>query len=781
MPRRQDASPSTREAHAKSIFLDALDVPSNQRFAFINARCAGDSDLEIEVSRLIDAHGEPGTPSVLDLDFGRILATELRSENPASATGLANYRLGKELGAGASAYVYLGEQTRPVCRKVAIKMLRTDAVSNSSLMNRFQFEREALAMMAHPNIAKVLDAGESEQGIPFLVMEYVDGVRISTYCNEKKLTIEERLRLLLDVCSGVQHAHHKGVIHRDIKPSNVLITTIDEEPTAKVIDFGVAKLVGDRDFSFLECTRAGQVIGSPAYMSPEQICCEQNVDLRTDIYALGVLMYEVLSGRHPFVNLEDYPCSFETLSKRILDSQSNSFSAIETLANCEDIANCRQLTPDKLAAKLKKDLNWIVTKCMSTNRNERYASVNELALDIERFLRDEPVLASPPSHLYKATKFIKRNRGLVAAGMLVVLCLVTGLIGTTIGMRMALDQKAVAESEKEQAILEKNRADEFSVILQNTFDNIGREITEKDDSHYRGIVRASLSRAIRRLDENDKIATEVNLEVRFKVAGMLLDIGLADEAEIQYDIAADSAKRLFGDESPAYLSALASLAVVFNRQEKLDEAARVNRTVLEIQERILEPGHIDIAITKNNLAMGKKDSESVLLLESVLQTYPIEVGGVHHTFYSAAQQNLGKILSKLERYDEAIKVLDVLLADQEEHLGESHPRTLLARFHLATTLKKNGELSRCYKTVEKLCEIDARDYSPKIEHLELLSQVQRQLGLNTDAIETAELTLALAKDTDDDKTVEIREFIANCKSGLNEYPPSGTEGARDHE
>ncbi len=339
------------------------------------------------------------------------------------------YHLLKKIGEGACGIVYLAEQVTPVRRQVALKLVQQD-ISVRSLVERFKIESQALALMDHPNIAKVLDAGTTSTGRPYFVMELVVGVPITTYCDEHQLNCRERIKLLIPVCKAIQHAHQKGIVHRDIKPSNVMVTLQDEVAVPKVIDFGVAKAVRQGVLGPSELTECNHLIGTPAYMSPEQVGLDGiDIDTRSDIYSLGVLVYELLTGTTPFSQKEFGYTRHEELWKLIREVEPAKPSVrVVAKGKRAEAARCRGTDPTSLAKLLRGDLDCIVMTCLEKDRSHRYETAHGLELDIERYLKCEPVQASPPRWVYRLKKFTRRHRGAVIASILVVLALAAGLI-----------------------------------------------------------------------------------------------------------------------------------------------------------------------------------------------------------------------------------------------------------------------------------------------------------------------------------------------------------------
>jgi WD40 repeat protein/serine/threonine protein kinase len=424
----------------RSIFLAALDIADPaERAAYVAEACGGDAGLSGQVAELLEAHRQPGAfmgrPAP---DLFTTAAAGVPAECPGAVVG--PFKLLEQIGEGGFGVVFMAEQARPVRRRVALKMLKP-GMDSGQVVARFEAERQALALMDHPHIAKVLDAGTTEAGRPYFVMELVRGVPVTDFCDQSHLPVRQRLELFVSVCQAVQHAHQKGVIHRDLKPSNVLVTLHDGEPVAKVIDFGIAKALGQQLTDRTLFTNFAQMVGTPLYMSPEQAQMSGlDVDTRADIYALGVLLYELLTGTTPFDREQFRTAGYDEIRRIIREQEpprpSNRLSTLGMAATT--ISANRRTDPAGLRRLFRGELDWVVMKCLEKDRNRRYDTAAALAADVRRFLSDEPVQACPPSTGYRLRKFAQRNRGSVAAGSALAALLVLGTVGTSIGLVWAL-------------------------------------------------------------------------------------------------------------------------------------------------------------------------------------------------------------------------------------------------------------------------------------------------------------------------------------------------------
>ena len=470
---------------ANEIFLEAVELRSSEeRNAFLDRMCGDDAETRAEVESLLSANAAAAgfleSPPELFGSEGLPRAAEERA-----GSEIGRYRLLEQIGEGGFGVVYRAEQREPVRRLVALKIIKP-GMDTRQVIARFEAERQALAMMDHANIARVFDAGATLAGRPCFVMELVHGVPMTEYCDSHALTLRQRLDLFVPVCQAIQHAHQKGVIHRDIKPSNVLVTTQDERPVPKVIDFGIAKATGLDLTDKTLVTAHKQLIGTPAYMSPEQASHSTDIDTRSDIYSLGVLLYELLTGTMPFdtdrllsgglagiqrILCEEEPhkpstrlseLSRSAAGKRRRSNASGTGASVtsgalpdvDALISLQEIARRRGAEPVALRKRLRGDLDWIVMKCLEKDRMRRYETASGLAADVERYLKNQPVLAGPPGAAYALKKFVARHRWPVTFAAVVAVLTIAGLIGTSIGLKRATDAGARA-NENAAAALQK--------------------------------------------------------------------------------------------------------------------------------------------------------------------------------------------------------------------------------------------------------------------------------------------------------------------------------------
>ena len=444
----------------RQIFLTIVEQPPAQRDALLDAACGADADLRHQVALLLNAHAEG--EGILDRnEAGRLPTGVYEGLSEQAGTQIGPYKLLQQIGEGGMGTVFMAEQTEPVNRKVALKLIKA-GMDSRQVLARFDAERQALAVMDHPNIARIFDAGTSATGRPYFVMELVKGVPITKYCDEQRLTPRQRLELFVPVCQAIQHAHQKGIIHRDIKASNVLIAPYDGKPVVKVIDFGIAKATGQRLTDRTLFTEFGAVVGTLEYMSPEQAeLNNQDIDTRSDIYSLGVLLYELLTGTTPLTKQRLKEAAFAEMLRMIREEEppKPSTRLSKSKDSLPSISAQRQTEPAKLSKLMRGELDWIVMKALEKDRARRYETANGFAMDVQRYLTDEPVQACPPSARYRLRKFVRRNKGPAVAASLVTAVLLVGIVGTTWGMvqaerrRMEAEMARSAEAEqREQAV-----------------------------------------------------------------------------------------------------------------------------------------------------------------------------------------------------------------------------------------------------------------------------------------------------------------------------------------
>ncbi len=636
------------------------------------------------------------------------------------------YRMLQALGEGGFGTVYLAEQEEPVRRRVALKVLKP-GMDSKSVIARFEAERQALALMDHPGVAKVYDAGTTPEGRPYFAMEYVRGEPINVFCEHERLGVDDRVRLMIQVCEAVQHAHMKGVIHRDLKPGNVLVSLVDGRPAPKVIDFGVAKAVSQRLTDSTVYTEVGQLIGTPEYMSPEQARGGSDVDTRADVYSLGAILYELLTGGPPLESTKLRAGGYAGVSRAINELEPVRPSERLTRGATTVLPRLDK-DPTTVARRLRGDLDWIVMKSLEKDRVRRYDGASALARDLERYLRDEPVEAGPPTAAYRLSKFLRRHRGGVAAGAAVALALLLGVAGTTAGFVWALRERDVA---RELAGSEREARDESDAVVAFLGDMLasvdpeerGRDVTVRDvldeasltlperfadrpmiEARLRHVIANSF-RALGRLPEADEHLTRVHemrratlgdehgetLRALANLAGLRMEQGRYGDAATLGERAAEGMRRAFGEDHRATLGAMNNLAMALRHTDRRAEAEAILRRTHEGQQRALGPTHPETLGSLTNLGalLGdlRRHSEAVPLLEEALSRWR-SAHGDDHPGTLFAEHELGMTLLAMGRVPEAEEMLRRVVAARERVLGEAHPDTLGAASNLGFVLSR---------------------------------------------------------------------------------------------
>ncbi len=585
----------------QAIFLAAVEAEDPaKRSEVLNAQCADDAELRARVETLLRLHDQSrGLPEVGTFNFARERQATGIGPTAASAGKIIDgrYRLLEEIGEGGMGTVWVAEQIQPVRRRVAIKLIKL-GMDSRHVLSRFELERQALAVMDHPNIAKVLDGGATDQGRPFFVMEYVKGVPITEYCDQARVNVDGRLQLFVQVCQAVQHAHQKGIIHRDLKPSNILVCLYDGRPIPKVIDFGLAKAMDQPLAEHILYTAHGVIVGTPLYMSPEQAEFNNlDVDTRADIYSLGVILYELLTGTTPLDRQRFKDAAWQEIVRLIKEEEpSKPSTKLSGSGALPSVAAQRNLEPAQLTRLVRGDLDWIVMKALEKERSRRYETANGLARDLERYLADEVVEARPPSAGYRLLKLIRRNRRLVVAVGLIALALVGGIAGTTWGMfravqaqkaeaaraegeRLALldaeEQKAKAIAANERTQKARDRAERRFELAVEAIENfrtvVDRNLDVKNRTENEALRKALLQAPLgyyQKLRDDLSSGGDASPEVRtqlgdayLKLASLNHEIGSQADALKEFDEAESLFERLFREapivQKPKYRARLA--------------------------------------------------------------------------------------------------------------------------------------------------------------------------------------------------------------------------------
>jgi serine/threonine protein kinase/tetratricopeptide (TPR) repeat protein len=699
----------------KAVFLAALDKATPvERAAFLDEACADDADLRRRVEALLQAHDQPdrlldrpaaehlgGERTVVPGAAGEVVSTVVprAAGEPVGTVIAGRYTLLEAIGEGGMGTVWLAEQTEPVRRKVALKLIKA-GMDSRQVLARFEAERQALALMDHPNIAKVLDGGATADGRPFFAMELVQGVPITEYCDVRRLTPKERLELFVPVCQAIQHAHQKGVIHRDIKPSNVLVARYDDKPVPKVIDFGVAKATGEPLTDHTINTGFGGLVGTPQYMSPEQATFNNlDIDTRTDVYSLGVLLYELLTGTPPFSRKElEEKGLLEILRVVREEEATRPSSKLSTADELPILSVNRGTEPNKLTALLRSDLDWIVMKALEKDRSRRYDTANSFAADINRYLSGEPVLAHPPSTAYRLKKFFRRNRPQVIAAGVVLVALVAGVVGTTLGLVEARRQEGIARGERDLAAARLTKLENGVEILGSVFANLDPTAEQRGGDSLGVALGKQLDRAAKELQGDAVGEPLVVARLQGTLGASLSGLGQYAKAIEVLESALATRAALLGDEHKDTLRLRINLANAYLNSGQPQRA-------LELFERSIPAlaGHLGTdspAVLRGRasyataLVGARRFEEATRQLASVLKDYQAKGLGEDHQAL-IAENMLAYAYMQAGQFARAIPVLERILPVCERKPGPDHPDTLIIRNNLAMAYNQAGQYARC--------------------------------------------------------------------------------------
>ncbi len=743
------------------LFTEAVALSAAGRAALLERVGLSDAGLRERVEALLKAHDRVG-------DFLEHPPEETVQARPTSAVSeqpgdrIGRYKLLQQIGEGGCGVVYMAEQEEPVRRRVALKIIKP-GMDTRSVIARFEAERQALAMMDHPNIAKVFDAGATDSGRPFFVMELVRGQRITDYCDEHALTTEARLELFIQVCQAVQHAHQKGIIHRDLKPSNILVTTSFEgAPLPVVIDFGIVKAVPNlqlTDKTFF--TAFEMLIGTPAYMSPEQAAFTSvDVDTRTDIYSLGVLLYELLTGSTPFNTSDLMKAGLDEIRRVIREVEPARPSTRLLRLSGQDLTTValrRRAEPPKLIRAIAGDLDWIAMKALEKDRTRRYETANGLARDIRRFLANETISARPPSGLYRFAKLVRRNRLLFGGLGLFSLLLVASLVivsATLAKERQARHEADVAlqqaRADQAKAETEATRSRQVTRFLEAMLEGVGPSVALGEDTR---MLRGILDRTAAGLDRSLAGQPEVEAQLRGLIGRLYLDLGQYDAAEDMHtaelalcesqfnangpevatalahlgnarwkkrDLAgAETAFRralgirrnLHGNEHPSVAAILNSLGAVCRRQRRLEESESLTREGLAIRQRLFGRDNLEVADSLRNLAIllvdqGRRDEaeeagRAMLAMRRRLL-------GPEHPQVATALTDLAWIIGVDGNAKEVEALETEAFLIQRKTLGDAHPDVAKSAYLLAERMRRQGALTESHAVLRAVLSIQRK-------------------------------------------------------------------------
>ncbi len=695
----------------KELLHQSLQLAPAQRASFLDDECAGEPDLRAELDSLLDESGR--TRSGFLQSFSAAAAPDVQGRTSGALSPgqifCERFRLVSKLGEGGMGQVWLAEQIAPVWRRVALKLIRA-GMYDESVALRFQAERQSLALMDHPAIAKVFDAGATPQGQPYFVMEYVPGLPISEYCDQNKLTVRQRLELFIQACDGVQHAHQKAFIHRDLKPANILVVEVDGRPQPRIIDFGLAKAIAVRAIEVnaiaatndpLQYTRWGQFLGTPGYMSPEQVNRDaQDVDTRTDVYSLGVVLYVLLTGLQPFENKPRQQPQVDELLRRLRDEDPPKPSG--KVNGDRDTSSARAAARGthraELASLLRGDLDWIAMKALERDRERRYGTPAELAADLRRYLHNEAVLARPPSTLYRARKYVRRHRVAVSAsaGLMVLLAAFSVL--------QALELRRTAQ--------QRDRATRITEFMTGMF-------KVADPSEARGnsvTVREILDKASNEIRTGLGQDPQVQAQLMQVMSSTYMNLGLYARAQDLAKAALQAQRVLLGPENRETLTSRELLAWSESRLGQPAAAESAERAILADEQRILgreDPLtlntmiHLATTLQRQNDYRGEEE-----LAREVIQISTGRMAPESLLTLQARSLLAGSLFIQL-RMPDAEQAFRQLLDADRRVLGPDHPDTLKAMSNLGIVINFEGRRAEAEPLFREALSLEQRVFGPE--------------------------------------------------------------------
>ena len=684
----------------KSIFAHAFELDSaDDRERYLASACDGDAAVRGQVEGLLKAFDGAGASPESHV-FSSLTPEECHDAVGPSEV-IDQYKLLEQIGEGGMGVVYLAEQTQPIRRKVALKIIKP-GMSSRQVIARFEAERQALALMDHPNIAKVFDAGSTAQGRPYFVMELVKGIPITEYCDRLHLAPRERLELLVSVCQAIQHAHQKGIIHRDIKPSNAMVSLYDGKAVPKVIDFGVAKAIDQRLTERTLFTQYGAIVGTLEYMSPEQAeNSTLDIDTRSDVYSLGVLLYELMTGTTPLERHRTRLAGYSEVLRRLRDEEPPSLSMrlskTEALAA---IAASRDTEPAKLARLVRGELDWIARKALEKDRNRRYATANDLARDLERYLAGEPVEAGAPTTGYRLRKFARKHRAALATAWALATMLVAGTaVSTWQAVRASREEaRATQAAAESKAVLEFFEDKVLAAARPRGQGGLGSEVT----------LRAALEVAESGIADSFATQPKVEASIRDALGRTYFRLGEFDSAARQHELAIGLRVAKLAHDHPDTLTSMNNLAVAYRRGGHSREAISILEKVLAARRKTLGPEHRDTLMAMGDLAVACQEepgrlAEAVELLERQV-ALSTKILGSDDAQTLVAMNNQAVAYKRSGRMQNALPLYTKVLEVRRAKLRPDHPEVLNSMNNLAAAYQVTGRIPEAIELFQSVLE-----------------------------------------------------------------------------
>jgi eukaryotic-like serine/threonine-protein kinase len=693
----------------KELLHEAMQLAPESRGPFLDGVCASDTSLRAELASLLAADDDvrssfmqsppPGGANQDQADGAGTL-------QPGQAFA-ERFQLIRKLGEGGMGQVWLADQTSPVRRQVALKLIKA-GMYDEAVVQRFQAERQSLAIMDHPAIAKVFDAGTTPQGQPYFVMEYVPGLPITEYCDQKKLKIADRLELFISACEGVQHAHQKAIIHRDLKPANILVVEVDGKPVPRIIDFGLAKATTPQVDGQSLFTQLGHFVGTPGYMSPEQADPNvQDIDTRTDVYSLGVVLYVLLAGLQPFQTKQKQKPPLDELLRKVREEEPPlpSTKVSSDRDTSTSTAAARGTEPNQLVKQLRGDLDWITMKAVEKDRDRRYGAPSELAADIRHYLNHEPIVARPASTGYRLRMYARRHRVAVgiAAGLL--------LLFTAFSIVQAVELRRITR-ERDRANRERDRATRITDFMSGMF-----RLTNPSESRGNSITaREILDKASNDIGTGLAKDPEAQSQMMDVMARVYASLGLFPRAHELGQRALNARLSLLGPDDQKTLASMALLGWIVDDQGHYPEAEKLERQSLAVERRTLGPEDPLTLETMYHLAVILQH-QGHFEEEEKLDREVIEVGtrklGQESTQTLRAMNDLGSALSYQARYGDAEKEYRQLLEIARRVWGTDHPETLFAMQNLADAVQQQGRYAEAEPLYREILAVEQRVLGPE--------------------------------------------------------------------